>query len=80
MFTATIGDYNHRTAPVFQPQPRSWAPKVDGLAARETEAAGDARGQSHGKRKAGEASLSGQPKDPTHELMVEILGRTKETA
>ena len=69
MFTATIGGYNVRTQPVFQHQPRMWRRES------EPEPEPQATAQGHGRRKAGETSLTGKPKDPTWELEKEILGK-----
>ena len=69
MFTATIGGYNARTQPVFQHQPREW--KRDKEPPPEVEPTT----QGHGQRKAGETSLTGKPKDPTHELQKQLLGK-----
>jgi len=70
MFTASIGGYNSRTQPVFEPQPREW--KREPEPEPEAQVKTDTRA---GQRRAGAPSLTGQQRDPTWELQKEILGK-----
>ena len=72
MFTATIGAYNQRTQPVFQPQPREWKRVIETEPTAELKRHDPAKA---GQRKAGKTTLTGQPRDPTWELEKEILGK-----
>ncbi len=68
MFAATIGGYNQRTQPLFQPQPRKWPEK------KKPEL--DLPDGKSGQRKAGEVTFGKKKlEDPTRELEKEILGK-----
>lgn len=63
----TVGAYNESITPVFEAQPRQWPDQE--RAATHTEEAKPAESQ-QGQRR---ANTSGKPKDPTYELMKDIL-------
>jgi len=64
----TVGAYNELITPVFEAQPRQWPDRESKKDMEEAKPAESQQGQ--GQRR---ANTSGKPKDPTHELMQDIL-------